>query len=273
MTLSQFISTMNGWGQAQVPFLFMIDFEMSDPRIFKIEDIARDRILYFINGITNAERKPIMGSSSFRAIQAPFSDYEQKFKKVRDHLEYGDTFLTNLTISTEIILDQPLRNIFFQSDAKYKLLVEDNFLVFSPETFVKITNGKIFSYPMKGTIDASIPDAKEKILLDKKELAEHVTIVDLIRNDLSQVASNVSVNRFRYVEEVRTRSKNLFQVSSEICGDLEGDYWATIGDTMVKLLPAGSVTGAPKPKTVQIIQNVEGELGFVVVNDDNARSF
>lgn len=259
MTLSQFISTMNSWGQAQVPFLFMIDFEMSDPRIFKIEDIAFDRILYSVNGITNVERKPITGSSSFRAIQGPFSDYERKFKRVRDHLEYGDTFLTNLTISTEIILDQPLRNIFFESDAKYKLFIEGQFLVFSPETFVKIANGKIFSYPMKGTIDASIPDAKAKILLDKKELAEHVTIVDLIRNDLSQVASRLTVNRFRYVEEVRTRSKNLFQVSSEISGELDSDYRSSIGDTIVKLLPAGSVTGAPKPKTVQIIKDVEGE--------------
>ena len=259
MTLSQFISTMNRWGQTQVPFVFMIDFEMCDPRIYKIEDIPIDKILYFVNSVTNAERKSATGTSSIKAIQGPFSDYEQKFNKVRDHLEYGDTFLTNLTISTEIILDHPLRNIFFQSDAKYKLLVEDEFLVFSPETFVKIANGKIFSYPMKGTIDSSIPNAREKILEDKKELAEHVTIVDLIRNDLSQVASNVSVKRFRYVEEVRTGSKNLFQVSSEICGDLESDYRASIGDILLKLLPAGSVTGAPKPKTVQIIKDVERE--------------
>lgn len=237
--------------------MFMIDFEMSDPRIYKIEDIECDKILYFVNGITNTERKDVEGKSGIRAIQGPFSEYEQKFNKVRDHLEYGDTFLTNLTISTEIILEQPLRNIFFQSDAKYKLLVEDEFLVFSPETFVKITNGKIFSYPMKGTIDASIPGASEKILSDKKELAEHVTIVDLIRNDLSQVASRVTVNRFRYIEEVRTRSKNLYQVSSEICGELYNDYRASIGDILIKLLPAGSVTGAPKPKTVEIIKEVE----------------
>ncbi len=257
MTLFQFISTMNNWGQAQVPFLFMIDFEMSDPRIYKIEDIECDKILYFVNGITNTERKDVEGKSGIRAIQGPFSEYEQKFNKVRHHLEYGDTFLTNLTISTEIVLEQSLKNIFFQSDAKYKLLVEDEFLVFSPETFVKITNGKIFSYPMKGTIDASIPGASEKILSDKKELAEHVTIVDLIRNDLSQVASRVTVNRFRYIEEVRTRSKNLYQVSSEICGELYNDYRASIGDILIKLLPAGSVTGAPKPKTVEIIKEVE----------------
>lgn len=259
MTLPQFISIMNSWGQMRVPFLFMIDFEMCDPRLYKIEDVAFDNVLYFINGITNAEKRTARSNTFIRAIKTPFSDYEQKFNKVREHLEYGDTFLTNLTISTEVIVEQSLREIFFQSEAKYKLLFEDRFLVFSPETFVKIVEGKIYSYPMKGTIDASIPGAREKILEDKKELAEHVTIVDLIRNDLSQVASNVTVNRFRYIEEVRTRSKNLFQVSSEICGDLEGEYRSSIGDIMIKLLPAGSVTGAPKPKTVQIIKDVEGE--------------
>jgi para-aminobenzoate synthetase component 1 len=257
MTLSQFVSTMNDLGQSKVPFLFIVDFEMRDPIILKLEDVALNEVLYFVNGVTNGKKKDANRSKLLKAIAGQFSDYERKFNKVRKHLEYGDTFLTNLTISTEVILEESLREIFFQSDAKYKLLFRDQFLVFSPETFVKISEGKIFSYPMKGTIDASIPHAREKVLADKKELAEHVTIVDLIRNDLSQVASKVSVNRFRYVEEVRTRSRNLLQVSSEISGDLDENYGASMGDILVKLLPAGSVTGAPKTKTVQIIKEVE----------------
>ena len=248
---------MNGLGQSKVPFLFIVDFEMRDPIILKLEDLALNEILYFVNGVTNAEKKNAYRSNVLHSIAGQFSDYQRKFNKVRQHLEYGDTFLTNLTISTEVILEKSLREIFFQSDAKYKLLFRDQFLVFSPETFVKISDGKIFSYPMKGTIDASIPDARKKILADKKELAEHVTIVDLIRNDLSQVASNVTVNRFRYVEEVRTRSRNLLQVSSEISGELDRNYVASMGDILLKLLPDGSVTGAPKPKTVEIIKAVE----------------
>jgi para-aminobenzoate synthetase component I len=257
MTLSQFASTMNVLGQSKVPFLFIVDFEMRDPIILTLEDVGLNEVLFFVNGVTNAEKKNACASNVLRAIAGQFSDYERKFNKVREHLEYGDTFLTNLTISTEVILSESLKEIFFQSDAKYKLLFRDQFLVFSPETFVKISDGKIFSYPMKGTIDASIPEAREKILADKKELAEHVTIVDLIRNDLSQVASNVRVSRFRYVEEVRTRSRNLLQVSSEISGELDGNYAASMGDVLVKLLPAGSVTGAPKPKTVEIIKAIE----------------
>lgn len=57
---------------------------------------------------------------------------------------------------------------------------EDQFVCFSPETFVKIRNGRIYSYPMKGTLEASTPNAAEILMADKKEAAEHATIVDLI---------------------------------------------------------------------------------------------
>jgi para-aminobenzoate synthetase component 1 len=138
-------------------------------------------------------------------------------------------------------------------------LYENSFLVFSPETFVRIDGGKIFAYPMKGTIDASIPDAGEKILADQKEMAEHVTIVDLLRNDLSRVAENVRVTRFRYVDRIKTIDKDLLQVSSEITGDLPPESANHLGDILVKLLPAGSVSGAPKSKTLEIIRRAEIE--------------
>jgi para-aminobenzoate synthetase component 1 len=111
---------------------------------------------------------------------------------------------------------------------------------------------------MKGTIDASLPDARERILNDPKEFSEHATIVDLIRNDLSQVATAVRVNRFRYIEEITAHRTSLLQVSSEISGKLPIDYHQQIGDIMYALLPAGSISGAPKNKTVEIIKQVEG---------------
>jgi hypothetical protein len=71
---------------------------------------------------------------------------------------------------------------------------------------------------MKGTIDASIPDAYEKLLIDEKEIAEHYTIVDLIRNDLSIVAKKVRVNNFRYFELISSKNGKLWQTSSNISG-------------------------------------------------------
>jgi len=110
---------------------------------------------------------------------------------------------------------------------------------------------------MKGTIDASIPDAEIKILNDPKETAEHHTIVDLIRNDLSMVSTNVKVEKFRFIDTVKTHDKVLLQVSSEVTGQLPEDYRDHLGNILSKLLPAGSICGAPKKKTLEIISKSE----------------
>jgi len=108
---------------------------------------------------------------------------------------------------------------------------------------------------MKGTIDAAVENAVSIIINDKKELAEHYTIVDLIRNDLNMVAKKVRVDRFRYIDEIKTIRKNLLQVSSQISGELTPDWHNRIGDILFTLLPAGSISGAPKKKTVEIIKD------------------
>lgn len=238
-----------------------MDFEMKKPVAFRLRDVQPESILYEVNGRCNYSAVPFEKKAfpGFEKIPPPFDDYHRKFQTVRSHLESGNSYLTNLTIKTEVKTGLSLREIYLSSKARYKLLFKNDFLVFSPETFIRISGGKILAYPMKGTIDASVPDAENKILGDKKEMAEHVTIVDLIRNDLSSVATQVQVSRFRYVEEIRTTHKNLLQVSSEITGDLPADYEQQLGDILLKLLPAGSVSGAPKCKTTEIIRLAENE--------------
>ena len=90
---------------------------------------------------------------------------------------------------------------------------------------------------MKGTIDAAIPGAEKRILEDPKEKAEHYTIVDLIRNDLSHVSKNVEVRKFRYLDKVVTPEKSLLQVSSEIMGELDSGYEQRMGDILFQMLP------------------------------------
>lgn len=264
MHIHEFAGQLNEWGRDRIPFLFMVDFEMEKPMAFRMSDVDERQILFRINGVTNAGQPKVSDPfNSGMLIESkqplPFYEYKAKFDAVSRCLHYGDSYLTNLTVKTEVRLSITLRELFFLSQARYKLYFNDQFLVFSPETFVRIQDGKIISCPMKGTIDAAVPDAASKILNDKKELAEHITIVDLIRNDLSQVATNVKVTRFRYLDALKTDHKNLLQVSSEITGMLPGDYPSMIGDIIVKLLPAGSVSGAPKPKTVAIIREAEQE--------------
>jgi para-aminobenzoate synthetase component I len=258
MTLRDFKDQLNEWGKNGVPFLFLIDFEKQKPVAIRLTDVDASEVLYTCNGMTNAEDSGVHAKALvLEKFPMTFSEYQQKFDTVRRRLEYGDSYLTNLTIRTKIKVNDTLRDLFYSSKAKYKLWYRDQFLVFSPEIFVRIENGKIFSYPMKGTIDASVPSARSKILADVKELAEHVTIVDLIRNDLSEISTNVRVNRFRYVDEIQTSEKKLLQVSSEIMGDLQKDYLSNLGEILVHLLPAGSVSGAPKVKTVEIIKAAE----------------
>ena len=71
------------------------------------------------------------------------------------------------------------------------------------------------------------------------------------------LARNVRVERFRYIDRIKTNQKDLLQVSSEIVGDLESDFFDELGTHFFKLLPAGSISGAPKKKTLEIIQEVE----------------
>ena len=141
--------------------------------------------------------------------------------------------------------------------------ISNPFVCFSPETFVRIKNGRIYSYPMKGTLDASLPDAEKQLMEDRKEAAEHATIVDLIRNDLSRVAENVGVDKYRYIDVLHTNKGDILQTSSEISGRLPEEYPHHLGEILDAQLPAGSITGAPKDKTMQIIQEAEGyDRGF-----------
>ena len=244
---------MNELGAAKVPFFFMIDFLKENGEIIPLNEIS-DEIKFELNSIQNYS---INRSFQFDKFPIDFSDYQSKFKLVHDNLLFGNSYLTNLTYPTKINTNLSLDEIYHFSEAKYKLKYKENFVCFSPERFVKIENHHIFSNPMKGTIDASIPNAKQIILDDEKEAAEHATIVDLIRNDLSLVADNVEVIKYRYIDELKTNDKTLLQVSSEIRGDLKVDFHQNIGTIFDKLLPAGSICGAPKKKTIDIILEAE----------------
>lgn len=260
MQATEFIKEADTLDREGKPFLFLIDFERQQPKLWLPAEVKSDELLFSINGFTNA---PAVTNSEkgFSLQVVPFNEveYRNKFNEVMHHLHYGNSFLTNLTVKSEIEINTSLHNLFSQVHAPYRCWLRNQFLFFSPECFVKISKGKIYSYPMKGTIDAAIPDAASIILNDEKETAEHVTIVDLLRNDLSRVASNVQVSKFRYLDEIKTNRNKIIQVSSEIVGDVLPHYKNRIGSLLMELLPAGSVSGAPKDKTVQVIQQVEKE--------------
>jgi para-aminobenzoate synthetase component I len=261
MNRDAMIHKMNESGSRRQPFIFIIDFEMEDPVFFLLDEICSEELLFDFNGITNSLARKEDSGMSFSFLKYPmdYGEYLEKFNLVMQHLAYGNSYLVNLTVPTPIETTLFLQDIFYISHAKYRLFYKDKFVMFSPEIFVKINgDGVISSYPMKGTIDAAVENAEEKLLNDAKEYAEHCTIVDLIRNDLSMVAKNVHVKSFRYIDRIKTHEKELLQVSSCICGGLGKDYAAHLGNIIFTLLPAGSISGAPKKKTVEIIREAEG---------------
>ncbi|MBX2927801.1 MAG: aminodeoxychorismate synthase component I [Saprospiraceae bacterium] len=253
------IRKMNRLGGSGTPFFFALDFEGREALVCTAEELADQPVLFQINGYAACEADhsgTALPPLQFEPI--PYSEYRKGFDTVLAHLQAGNSYLVNLTFPTAISTPLSLEDIYYHSRAPYKLLWRERFVVFSPETFVRIREGRIATFPMKGTIDASLPDAEAHILADGKELAEHVTIVDLLRNDLSRVAEGVRVDRFRYIDRIRTNRKTLLQVSSEISGQLPPDYRSRIGDLLDSMLPAGSVSGAPKAKTLDIIREAEG---------------
>ncbi len=252
----QIIEKLNSLGVKEEPFIFLVDFEGVNPQILKPNDT--DKILWQTRSSSNFESiKSKATISKWEITPVEFQQYKKEFNTIQSHIHNGDTYLLNFTQPTKIKTNLELEDIFHLSSASYKILLKKSFACFSPETFVKIIDGKISSYPMKGTIDAETENAEEKLLADTKELAEHNTIVDLIRNDLSLVAENVQVEKFRYLERIKTNRSDLLQVSSKITGDLPSDYARNIGNIIYTMLPAGSISGAPKKKTVEIIQKTE----------------
>jgi len=253
------IRCMNSLGKQRTPFLFITNFLGTNTQVFPLSDINPEQLLFNIQGVTNAPARSFSDTSvELEKFPVDFAIYQSVFEQVQYHIQRGDTYLVNLSFETPITLNLSLKEVFYRSQARYKLLLNNQWVTFSPEAFCQIDQaGVIRTFPMKGTIDASLPNAQTRLVNDTKEQAEHTTVVDLLRNDLSQIASNVTVPRFQYLEKITTHQRALWQMSSEIQGQLPSDYADTIGDLLFRMLPAGSISGAPKPKTVSIIQEVE----------------
>lgn len=250
---------LNALGKKRKPFLFISDFLAQNIEVILLEELPKYNIEFIID--ENYLQKK--HGHFFKKEAVGFESYKKKFDEVIEHIKSGDTYLLNLTAPTKIYSDLTLQEIYNCANAPYKLRYKDKFVCFSPEKFIRIKNSSIHTFPMKGTIDASIPDAKSKILHDEKEMAEHTMVVDLLRNDLSIVASDVKVEEFRYVKKIDSGEKELLQVSSHISGSVGKDWHERIGDILSSLLPAGSISGAPKKSTLEIIKNVEAyERGF-----------
>jgi len=238
------------------PFLFVLSYDLKEQFVQPLNQLDND-VFFKIGQQRNYPKEPINKNYYLKKYPLDFKFYKNSLNKVLEEIRSGNTYLLNLTFKTPIETDLTLKEIFTYAKAKYKLYFKDQFICFSPEKFIEIEGNTIATYPMKGTIEAALPNAKENILTNKKEMAEHVMIVDLMRNDLGIIAKEIKVEKFRYVEKITAGEKELLQVSSKITATLPKNWRDNLGELLKNLLPAGSITGTPKRSTVNIINKIE----------------
>lgn len=242
-----------------IPSFFYSDFKGEKFHCYALDELNYHDIEFSFNDTRNQINLPHTPKSTPISLE----EYTQKFNQVQQHIRAGNTYLLNLTQPTPIESNYTLHEIYTMANAPYKLRVGEEFVCFSPEPFITIEGNQIHTYPMKGTIDANLPNAIDQIINNPKELAEHIMIVDLLRNDLGIVSKNIRVEEFRYITTIEIGNKKLHQVSSHISGQLPNNWKENIGKILHALLPAGSISGTPKKKSIEIIEEIEAhERGY-----------
>lgn len=167
----EIIDKINRLANQDEPFLFVINYQGDKAFIRQLSDINPEECLFDFEGRGNSSDEMKNNSEKIAEISwqiAPplYEDYERSFDIVKNNIMAGNSYLTNLTCKVPVSCNLSLEDIFHRAKGKYKLLLRRKrnltpFVCFSPETFVRIKNGRIYSYPMKGTLDASLPDAEK----------------------------------------------------------------------------------------------------------------
>ena len=227
--------------------------EGTEPRIDEIETIIDAQVF-------NTQDFEIVGDETSNCTDSDFVDYVLKAKA---HCKRGDVFQLVLSRQfqqsfkgDEFNVYRALRSInpspylFYFDYGSFKLMGS------SPEAQIKISGGKAIINPIAGTFRRTgdmVEDIKlgKELSEDKKETAEHVMLVDLARNDLSKHADHVHVEVFKEVQFF----SHVIHLVSTVEGTIKGDPIAIIGDTF----PAGTLSGAPKYKAMQLIDKYENQ--------------
>lgn len=192
-------------------------------------------------------------------------EYCKMVEKTKHYIKEGDIFQGVISRRFEAEYDGSLLNAYRvlrttnPSPYMYYMHIKDMQIAgTSPETMVKLTNGKLMTFPVAGTRKRG-KDREEdlaleqELLADKKECAEHNMLVDLARNDIGRIAEYGSVKVEDYM--AIHRFSKVMHIASTVTGTLAKGK--TCGDTVEALLPAGTLSGAPKFRACEIIDELE----------------
>ncbi|NSW89571.1 MAG: aminodeoxychorismate synthase component I [Firmicutes bacterium] len=262
-----------------------------------IKDRAENIVTEISNKIYRAEEKSIKRNISNNIsninkknnpvkLKANFTkdEYIKAIKKVKDYIKNGDIYQVNLTQRFECNMEgspyelyAKLRNINPAPFASFIDFGEGYIVSSSPERFIQIKNRVIETRPIKGTRPrGKTPEEDSKnrndLLSSEKDRAELLMITDLERNDLGKVSKigTVKVTELFHLEEYAT----VYHLVSTIQGEMRED--CDVIDCIMAAFPGGSITGAPKIRAMEIIDELEptqrnvytGSIGYIGLNGD-----
>jgi para-aminobenzoate synthetase / 4-amino-4-deoxychorismate lyase len=209
-------------------------------------------------------------------------DYYARIREIKQYIAAGETYQVNFTdrvcVETTLSADRAFGALLRQQPVAYSALLniaDNQILSLSPELFFRIEGDRIVTRPMKGTMPRGLDIAEDaeavlRLQHDEKNRSEHVMIVDLLRNDLGRICTMGSVR----VEDIFSVEKyeTLLQMTSTVSGTLRRrlSYY----EIFKAMFPSGSITGAPKIRTMQIIHEMEqtprgiytGAIGYISPN-------
>ena len=217
-----------------------------------------------ING-KKAEERPLKIKSDYRSYFSK-EQYCNMVVKAKEYIKEGDIFQVVLSnkIEAEIegsILDA-YRVLRSTNPSPYMFYFYSNDIEISgasPETLVKLENNKLYTFPLAGTRKRGKDEEEDlelekELLADEKELAEHNMLVDLGRNDIGKISeiNSVKVDKYMSIEKF----SHVMHIGSTVSGTLRSDKDAL--DAIDSILPAGTLSGAPKLRACEIINELEG---------------
>ena len=239
----------------------------------KLENIENDydkaikELEKMIDLITNYKAKEIpkgRKTSDYRYLFEE-DEYKKKVEITKNHIKEGNIF--QLVLSNRIEADY--EGSLFDTYRTLRTLNPSPYMFYfssgdiemagaSPETLVKVTNGEVRTFPLAGTRPRGKDDEEDKklekeLLADEKELSEHNMLVDLGRNDLGKICKYGSVKVEKYMEI--QRYSHVMHIGSTVYGKIR-DYKDAV-DAIEAVLPAGTLSGAPKIRACKIINKLE----------------
>ena len=242
---------------------------------------SRDDIDSLLQGCIDLGNPPAIYNISLNESK---KQYLKSISQIKHHLEQGNTYQVNYTVKYKFNLaGRPIdlyRNLRFQQPVEFGALLNfagRTIISFSPELFIKKVGDQLTAKPMKGTAKRGATPQEDAQLIhelkkDPKNRSENSIIVDLIRNDLSQISEvgSVKTSNLFDVESFKT----VHQMVSTVSGKLKPKI--TLGEIFEALFPCGSITGAPKISTLDIIETLEteergvytGAIGYILPNED-----